>query len=131
MSSILLYIQGDQVEGVFEREDVGSGQTSFAGLAEVGNRVYVASEQGKGLCIVGEIPVDEKYVDEGYQRGWKYRVRATKGTSIRYGIPVQLKVVKDELSFLRGKGSIWNQVRNARRLPDEDAALLSRLGRGQ
>ncbi len=119
------------MDGVFEREDVGSGQTSFPGLVEVGDRIYVASEQGSGVCIVGEIPVSEKYDDQTYQHGWKHRVRATKGTSLRYSVPVQLKAVRDELSLLRGKGSIWNQVRNVRRLEDEDADLLSRLGRGQ
>ncbi len=130
MSSMLYYIRREQVDWVFEHEDIGSGLRSFAGMVEGADRIFVVSTDREGLCVVGEIPVAETYVDESFQGGWKYRVRASKGSSTRYGMPVHLKGLEDELTILRGKSGIWNQVRNPRWLPATDADLLSRLGRG-
>ena len=128
MRNILLYIQEDQVDPVLDAGDIGCGQTSFAGMAKVGNRVFVASKSSGELSVVGEIPIAEAYEDDNHPYGWKFRVRALEGQSIRYSTPVKLRDVMEKLSILRGKGDVWGQIRNARWLTDEDASLLNSLG---
>ena len=131
MANILLYIQEDQIDPVMEEGDVGSGQKNFGGTVNDRDRVFIASKYEGDLSIVGEIPVLERYVDENHPHGWKYRVRSSEGEAVRYKRPVRLKEVRTKLSILRGKGNLWSQIRNARWLTDEDAELLSKLGRGK
>ncbi len=129
MAGVLLYIKEDQVDWVFENEDIGSGSSSFRGMAKEGNRIFVASKSKGELAVVGEIPVSRSYEEVGHPKGWKFRATADEGTSVRYPEPVKLASVKDELSILRSTTDIWRQIQYPRWLSPEDADLLSRLGR--
>ena len=55
MANILLYIQEDQIDPVIEEGDVGSGQKTFGGMVNDGDRVFIASKYEGDLSIVGEI----------------------------------------------------------------------------
>lgn len=129
MNDVLLYVKEDQIDGVFENEDVGSGSPSFKGMATRGNRVFVATKAGGELAVVGEVPVSKVYEKSDHPEGWIFRVAAEKGTSIRYPNPVPLARVNDKLSILKGSGDIWRQIRYPRWLTPEDSGLLSQLGR--
>src|SRR2546427_8740928 len=109
MTGVLLRIKEDQVDSVFENQDIGSGSPTFKGMAKEGNRVFVASKSGGRLAVVGEIPVSKVYEEADHPRGLEFRVTANGGTSVRYAEPVSLARVKDELSILRGTSDIWRQ----------------------
>src|SRR2546428_13910748 len=128
--NILFYIQEDEIAEVFAREEIGSGSPSFKGLAKPGTRLFVASRDAGELSVAGELTVGEAFENPTYRRGWKYRVRAVEHSVERYRVPVFLKDLKDRLSFLRGVPNIWNVIQYPRRIPDEDAALISSQGRG-
>jgi hypothetical protein len=130
MSGVLLYIKEDQVDWVFENEDIGSRSSAFKGMAKEGDRVFVASKSEGELAVVGEIPVSKVYEAANHPRGWEFRISANRGTSVRYREPVSLSRVRGELSILKGASEIWRQIRYPRWLTPEDSELISRLGHG-
>jgi len=129
MRGLFFYIKRDEVDWVFENEDIGSRSTSFKGMAQPGTCIFVASESPVGLAIVGEIPVWKVYEELDNPKGWKFRVAAQKGTSVRYSAPVALEAIKEQLSFTRGSTNISRKIRYPRWLTPQDMDLLSRLGR--
>lgn len=128
MANLLLFIQEEQVHAVMEKADIGTGQTSFRGMAKPGNRIFVASNFRGELCVVGEGEVAETYEEESHPEGWKYRARF-EGGAIPYEVPVPLKDFKEKLSILRHSDIVSNAIRFCRWLTEEDAELLSLLGR--
>ena len=128
MADLLLYIKRDQVDSVFKKGDIGSGQTSFGGMSRTGGRVFVASKTERGLAVLGEIPIDEAYTDPEHPEGWKFRIRAVTRAPHRYRNPVMLNEAKGELDLLRDAANVWNAIRNSRRLTSSDAEFITRRG---
>lgn len=119
-----VFIENDQVNAVFSSKDIGRGH-DFGRL--VGGRVIVLSNPPQGWSFMGEIPIDEAYIDDARPE-WRFRAKATTRPIVRYTVPVQLAPLAGKLEAFPA-GRHVQEFQYPRPLSPSDAQEISVLGR--